>query len=94
MTDLVSTINQLMDITIVRTITGMVVLLFCAAISFVLARKIGLKMIRGAAARTRSAWDDALVRRGVFSQVTFLVPAVVLYLGYLSFRFRQIYLGV
>ena len=42
MTDLVSTINQLMDFTIFRTITGMVVLLFCAAISFVLARKIGL----------------------------------------------------
>ena len=93
MTDLVSTINQLMDITIVRTITGMVVLLFCAAISFVLARKVGLKMIRGAAARTRSAWDDALVRRGVFSQVTFLVPAVVLYFGISFFSFSTDILG-
>ena len=93
MTDLVSTINQLMDITIFRTITGMVVLLFCAAISFLLARKIGLKMIRGAAARTRSAWDDALVRRGVFSQVTFLVPAVVLYFGISFFSFSTDILG-
>ena len=50
-------------------------------------------MIRGAAARTRSAWDDALVRRGVFSQVTFLVPAVVLYFGISFFSFSTDILG-
>lgn len=42
--------------------------------------KVVVRAVRKAASRTESTWDDRLVRRRVFSQLSHLVPALIIYL--------------
>ena len=81
MTDIVSALAQLFDVAVVRTLLGGLLLLLGAGISFLVARKFAVTIVSRTIARTRTQWDDALSNRGVFTQATYLVPAVVLYYG-------------
>lgn len=42
--------------------------------------KVIVQAVRKAASRTESTWDDRLVKRRVFSQLSHLVPALIIYL--------------
>ncbi|MYB51295.1 MAG: mechanosensitive ion channel [Acidobacteriia bacterium] len=42
--------------------------------------KVVVRAVRKAASKTESTWDDRLVRRRVFSQLSHLVPALIIYL--------------
>lgn len=42
--------------------------------------KVVVRAVRKAASRTESTWDDRLVQRRVFSQLSHLVPALIIYL--------------
>ena len=81
MTDIVSALAQLFDVAVIRTLLGGLLLLLGAGISFLVARKFAVTIVSRTIARTRTQWDDALSNRGVFTQATYLVPAVVLYYG-------------
>ena len=81
MTDIVSALAQLFDAAVIRTLLGGLLLLLGAGISFLVARKFAVTIVSRTIARTRTQWDDALSNRGVFTQATYLVPAVVLYYG-------------
>lgn len=60
---------------------GGVALLISAALSYVLMRKYALPLVDRLLERSRTRWDDTLVQRGVFNQLAYLAPAVVLYYG-------------
>jgi len=63
---------------------GMRLLVFCgvlvlAWIAGVVTRRILLRVLEQIVKRTKTAWDDALHERKVFSRLSYLVPALVLY---------------
>lgn len=58
-----------------------VILVLAAAASYLLVRVPLIGLINRAMERTRSKWDDVLVRRGVFNQLALLAPALILYFG-------------
>ncbi len=93
MTELLEVISQLTDINLIHAAMGLVTLIFIAAISFFLVRQIVLKMIRHAVTRTKGKWDDALIKRKVFGQISFLVPAIVFYFGLTFLTFSTELLG-
>jgi miniconductance mechanosensitive channel len=74
-------INSLLGVPLAGSALGIGCLFLVAACSFVAARKVALRLIKGAAARSNTKWDDALVGRGVVSQGTYLVPAAIIYFG-------------
>jgi len=74
-------INSLIGVPAVRSALGIGCLLLIAAASFMVARKVALRLIARAAVRSNTKWDDALVERGVVSQGAYLVPAVIIYFG-------------
>ena len=59
----------------------LVYVLFSAAASFVVVRFVLIRLIYKAMDRTRTKWDDILVGKGVFRQLAYLAPALVLYFG-------------
>ncbi|MBT07650.1 MAG: mechanosensitive ion channel protein MscS [Rhodospirillaceae bacterium] len=79
--------KSILEILAVEAVLGMGCLLLVAVCSFVLTRKVVLRLVIQAAGRTNTMWDDALVERGVVAQGSYLVPAVVVYFGldFLSF---------
>lgn len=52
---------------------------FLAMISNLVARKILLRVIHFAVAKTRTEWDDMLLRRHVFDRLSHLAPAIIFY---------------
>ena len=56
-------------------------LLVSATASFVVIRVFLIRLIYKAMGRTKTKWDDILVSKGVFRQLAYLAPAVVLYFG-------------
>ena len=76
-----------------ESVLGIGCLLIVAVCSFVLARKVVLRLVTQAAGRTNTMWDDALVERGVVSQGSYLVPAVVVYFGLDFFSFVTVILA-
>ena len=79
--------KSIVEILAAEAFLGVGCLLLIAACSFVLARKVVLRFVTQAAGRTNTRWDDALVARGVVSQGSYLVPAVVVYFGLDLFSF-------
>ena len=73
--------KTILEILAAEAVLGVGCLLLVAACGFVLARKVVLRLVTQAAGRTKTSWDDALVERGVVSQGSYLVPAVVVYFG-------------
>jgi miniconductance mechanosensitive channel len=58
-----------------------VVILAAAALVYGVARFVLTHIVHRLLKRTRSQWDDILARRGVFKQLAFIAPALVLYAG-------------
>ena len=58
-------------------ISALVVLL--SAVAYYIARIVVLRVVKAATKRTRTTWDDALVESKVFSRLSHIVPAVVIY---------------
>ena len=50
-----------------------------ACIAAVITRRIVQRVVKGVAKRTKTEWDDALVRRRVFHRLSHLAPALVIY---------------
>jgi miniconductance mechanosensitive channel len=61
-----------------RTVLGGTALAL-SVLAYLVANRILVRWIRTLAGKTRSQWDDALVRRKVFSRLSHLAPALVLY---------------
>ena len=74
-------INTFLGVPAIRSALGIGCLFLIAACGFIIARKVALRLIARAAARSNTKWDDALVARGVVSQGAYLVPAVIIYFG-------------
>ena len=79
--------KSILEILAAEAALGVGCLLLVAVCSFLLARKVVLRLVTQAAGRTNTRWDDALVERGVVSQGSYLVPAVVVYFGLDFFSF-------
>ena len=56
-------------------------LLLATAASYVVVRFVLGRLLKKATKLTETKWDDILVSRGVFGQLAYLAPALVLYLG-------------
>jgi len=57
------------------------ILFVAAAIAYVVANKILVRLIHRIAAGTESHWDDAMVKNKVFNRLSHLVPGLVIYFG-------------
>ena len=79
--------KSILEILAAEAARGVGGVLLVAVCSFLLARKVVLRLVTQAAGRTNTRWDDALVERGVVSQGSYLVPAVVVYFGLDFFSF-------
>ena len=73
--------NSILAILAADSVLGFGCLLLLAVCCFLLSRKVVLRIITQAASRSNTKWDDALVKRGVVSQGSYLVPAVIVYFG-------------
>ena len=80
-------ISSLLEASAGRNTVEVFCLLLAAVCGFVVIRRVGLRLIMRAAVRSKTKWDDALVDRGVVSQGTYLVPAIIVHFGldFLSF---------
>ncbi|MGI9329829.1 MAG: mechanosensitive ion channel family protein, partial [Gammaproteobacteria bacterium] len=63
------------------TIAGFLILLLVALLADLITKRLLLVMVRGIARRTRSHWDDALVKQNTFGRVAQIVPAVIVHTG-------------
>ncbi|MDP6353037.1 MAG: mechanosensitive ion channel family protein [Alphaproteobacteria bacterium] len=60
---------------------GGAALLAAAVASHLAVRRYLLRVIDAALERSKTQWDDILARRGVFKQLSYLAPALVIYYG-------------
>jgi len=58
-----------------------VVIILVAIVAYLIARRVLLRLVKLAAGRTKTRWDDALVEAGVFSRLSHLVPAIILHVA-------------
>ncbi|UCH27188.1 MAG: mechanosensitive ion channel [Trueperaceae bacterium] len=77
---------------VIAVTVGLVAVLLLCLVAYYATRRVILRLLRVAARRSRTTWDDALVDAKVFSRLSHLVPAVILHaLAPLVFRdFPQI----
>jgi len=59
---------------------------FLCALSFWVTRRVLLRVVASVAKRTTTNWDDILVGRGVFRQLAWIAPGLVVY--YFAFLFE------
>lgn len=57
----------------------LLIIIFLAWLGHFITRKIFIRIVSRIAKRTKTTWDDILVRRKVFSGIAHLVPALILY---------------
>jgi miniconductance mechanosensitive channel len=57
----------------------LLIIIFLAWLGHFLTRKLFIRIVSRIAKRTKTTWDDILVRRKVFSGIAHLVPALILY---------------
>ena len=50
-------------------------------LAHVIARRILLRLVRAAARRTKTSWDDTFVEVGLFSRLSHMVPVLIFYLA-------------
>ena len=55
--------------------------IFLSVLANFVAKRLILAVVKSLVSRTRTTWDDALVQRRVFSKLSHLAPALVLYTG-------------
>ena len=56
-------------------------LLLAAVLLYIVVHRVLVASIRGFAKRSQTAWDDALVDRGVFGRLAHIPPALLVYYG-------------
>ena len=56
-----------------------VITVVAAYLANLIAKRLLLRAIRNLVKRTKTAWDDILVKRGVFNRLSHLAPALVIY---------------
>jgi len=66
---------------ILPAVAGSLALLLVAIVADLVAKRLMLVMVRAAAARTRTSWDDALVAQNVFGRFAQIAPALIFYFG-------------
>jgi miniconductance mechanosensitive channel len=83
-------------------LTVLLVLILCV-VAYAVARRVILRAVAYVVERTPTAWDDALLRRGVFDRGAWIAPALVLYYSVYAFdpetqdilqRFLLVYMTV
>ena len=57
-----------------------VIVIVLAALSDVIAKRVGVRGLETLVGRTATAWDDIIVKRGVLHRLSHLAPALVVYL--------------
>ena len=67
------------EATIVATAAAFAAVLLLSFVAYAITRRVLLRLVEAAARRSTTTWDDALVDAGVFSRLSHLVPAVILY---------------
>ncbi|MEE2838907.1 MAG: mechanosensitive ion channel domain-containing protein [Acidobacteriota bacterium] len=75
-------VAQNLDATLALVLTRVIAYLFVIILSVVanlVAKRVILSIVRTVVSRTRTGWDDVLVQRRVFSKLSHLAPALVLY---------------
>jgi len=63
------------------TIAGSLILILAAVVADLITKRLLLVAVRAVASRTRSEWDDALVRYNAFGRLAQIVPAAILHAG-------------
>lgn len=61
--------------------TGIALLLLVAALAWIVARFVAMRLLSALTARTRASWDDAFARAGLFSRAAQLLPGLIIYSG-------------
>lgn len=59
-------------------LAALALLLLLSFVAYVVAKRILLRLVRAAARRSKTTWDDAFVEARLFSRVSHLVPALIL----------------
>ena len=75
-------VAQNLDAALALVLTRVIAYLFVIILSVVanlVAKRMILSIVRTVVSRTRTGWDDVLVQRRVFSKLSHLAPALVLY---------------
>ena len=67
------------EASIVAAVAAVAAVLLLSFVAFVLTRRVLLRVLGAAARRSRTTWDDALIDNKVFSRLSHLVPAAILY---------------
>jgi miniconductance mechanosensitive channel len=73
--------NNLTGHPIIGPAIGLVLLAVVALIADQIAKRQLVRLLRALASRTRSTWDDALIRHRVFARFAHCAPALVVYTG-------------
>ena len=60
----------------IAIVVGVVIV---AAIAYVVARRVVLRVVQAVVARTATDWDDVILERGVFNALAWVAPALVAY---------------
>ena len=76
-----NTINELFDTPWVRMLFGGALLVLVAALVTLVARRVLQRVLGAVSRRTRTTWDDALMRRGVALYLANIVSMLVLAFG-------------
>ena len=63
---------------VVGTLVAFALVLLGSALAYVVAKRILLRLVRAAARRTKTTWDDVFVEERLFSRLAHLVPAIVI----------------
>jgi miniconductance mechanosensitive channel len=64
---------------VLNIIIGIAVILLLAYLSDIISKRIIMMIIARLVARTKTVWDDILLEKGVFSRLSHLAPAMVLW---------------
>ena len=78
---------------VVSGLLGLGLLLICV-LANALTKLVILRVVHKVVARTKAAWDDVLVARGVFTRLSHLVPGLILYYGALLFSTEEMTEGL
>jgi miniconductance mechanosensitive channel len=65
--------------TLIAALTAALLVILLSAVAYYITRSLLLRFVRAAAKRTATTWDDALVESKVFSRLSHVVPAVVIF---------------
>lgn len=63
----------------VAGLAALMAVIAASALGYYIAKNLILRLVRAAAQKTSTVWDDALIETKVFSRLSHLVPAVIIY---------------